>query len=127
MIFDERKLRDEIVKVWGEHGAHCEVYDELLGRPAASEVRGLERAAGIAAGYKIARCESHRVDAVDTTAYAIEEDIRQAITNPDQFATADKLIHKQIACEFFRWWHNQLGSNTEQGFDDWWEKRREGK
>jgi len=45
----------------------------------------------------------------------------------DQLATADKLIHKQIACEFFRWWYNQPGSNTDQGFDEWWEKRREDK
>ena len=34
-------------------------------------------------------------------------------------------LHKQIACEFFRWWHNQPGSNTEQGFGDWWERRED--
>lgn len=27
---------------------------------------------------------------------------------------------KAIATKFFYWWHNQPGSNTEQGFDDWW-------
>lgn len=28
--------------------------------------------------------------------------------------------NKAIAIEFFYWWHNQPGANTEQGFDDWW-------
>jgi len=27
---------------------------------------------------------------------------------------------KQIATEFYYWWHNQPGTNTEQGFDEWW-------
>lgn len=27
---------------------------------------------------------------------------------------------KNIAVEFYYWWHNQPGSNTKQGFDDWW-------
>jgi len=58
----------------------------------------MERAAGIAASYKVSYCQSHYDDACDRTATLIEEDIRQAITNPDQFITADKLIHKQIAC-----------------------------
>jgi len=53
--------------------------------------------------------------------------IRQAAAQPDQFAGSGKLIHKQISVEFFRWWYNQPGNNTEQGFDDWWEKRREDK
>lgn len=30
--FDENKLRSEIVKTWGEHGAHCEVFDMMLGK-----------------------------------------------------------------------------------------------
>lgn len=29
-IFNEESLRKEIIKIWGEHGAHCEVYDMLL-------------------------------------------------------------------------------------------------
>jgi len=29
-------------------------------------------------------------------------------------------IAKPIATRFFYWWHNQPGSNTESGFDDWW-------
>lgn len=29
-IFNEQSLRDEIIKVWGDHGAHLEVYDNLL-------------------------------------------------------------------------------------------------
>ena len=31
-MFDENKLREEIIKVWGEHGAHCEVFDDMLKR-----------------------------------------------------------------------------------------------
>lgn len=30
---------------------------------------------------------------------------------------------KEIATEFFYWWYNQPGSNTKEGFDDWWEKQ----
>jgi hypothetical protein len=30
---------------------------------------------------------------------------------------------KAIATEFFYWWHNQPGNNTEQGFDQWWEEK----
>jgi hypothetical protein len=26
---------------------------------------------------------------------------------------------KKVATEFFYWWYNQKGSNTEQGFDEW--------
>lgn len=29
-IFDENSLREAIVSVWGEYGAHAEVYDMLL-------------------------------------------------------------------------------------------------
>jgi len=85
---------------------------------AIGEARGMERAAEIDDDLFP---EAH----LKIIGKAFAETIRQAITNPDQFVGADKLIHKQIACEFFRWWHNQPGSNTEQGFDDWWEKRRE--
>lgn len=31
-IFNEQKLRAEIAKTWGEHGAHIEVYDMLLNK-----------------------------------------------------------------------------------------------
>lgn len=27
---------------------------------------------------------------------------------------------RKIATEFYYWWHNQPGTNTQQGFDDWW-------
>lgn len=27
---------------------------------------------------------------------------------------------KAIATEFYYWWHNQPGSNTQDGYDDWW-------
>jgi hypothetical protein len=29
-IFDEEALREDIVKVWGEYGAHVEVFDFLV-------------------------------------------------------------------------------------------------
>lgn len=29
-IFNEEKLREEIIKIWGEHGAHCEIFDDML-------------------------------------------------------------------------------------------------
>ena len=29
-VFDENSLRADIVKVWGEHGAHTDVFDHML-------------------------------------------------------------------------------------------------
>lgn len=29
-IFDKQTLLDEIIKTWGEHGAHAEVYKQLI-------------------------------------------------------------------------------------------------
>ncbi len=29
-IFNVKKLRKEIIKIWGEHSAHCEVFDDLV-------------------------------------------------------------------------------------------------
>lgn len=31
---------------------------------------------------------------------------------------------KIIALEFFYWWHNQPGTNTADGFDEWWNKKQ---
>lgn len=31
-VFDEHKLRDEIVKIWGPAGAHVEVFDMMYNR-----------------------------------------------------------------------------------------------
>ncbi len=41
----------------------------------------------------------------------------------DAEAQVDVLLGpiKEIAVKFFRWWYNQPGSNTDQGFDRWWE------
>jgi hypothetical protein len=30
MVFDEEKLRTEIIRIWGEYGVHIEIYDALL-------------------------------------------------------------------------------------------------
>ena len=31
---------------------------------------------------------------------------------------------KQYCVSFFRWWWNKGGTNTEEGFDEWWDKRK---
>jgi len=93
---------------------HPETLKAFNAALAIGEARGLERAAALCADDFEVGCEG--------SAWARLS--RQAITNPDQFVGADKLIHKQIACDFFRWWYNQPGSNTEQGFDDWWENQQ---
>lgn len=31
---------------------------------------------------------------------------------------------KEIAVNFYYDWHNSPGTNTQDGFDDWWEKNR---
>lgn len=28
---------------------------------------------------------------------------------------------KDMAVAFYRWWHNQPGANTDEGFSQWWE------
>ena len=40
-VFNEQSLRAEVVKVWGEHGAHTLVYDALLRRLEALEAFSL--------------------------------------------------------------------------------------
>ena len=35
--------------------------------------------------------------------------------------TLDKEQAKTIATNFYYWWHNQPGTNTLDGFDEWWE------
>lgn len=34
-----------------------------------------------------------------------------------------KLTFKDRCVEFYYWWHNQPGTNTEDGFDDWIEQK----
>lgn len=36
--------------------------------------------------------------------------------------TKDEL--KKVCCEFFRYWWNEPGNNTDEGFDKWWSKRQ---
>jgi len=31
---------------------------------------------------------------------------------------------KQVATDFFRYWWNTSGNNTDQGFDDWWKDNK---
>lgn len=33
-----------------------------------------------------------------------------------------KEIAKKIATDFYYWWHNQPGTNTQDGFDSFWEQ-----
>ena len=36
---------------------------------------------------------------------------------------------KKVATDFFYWWYNKPGTNTQAGFDEWWENvhtKREG-
>lgn len=37
----------------------------------------------------------------------------------------DDAIAKKIATEFYLYWHNAPGTNTYQGFDDWWKSNRQ--
>jgi hypothetical protein len=40
---------------------------------------------------------------------------------PDSKSSKERA--KLQCTEFFYWWHNKPGSNTLQGFDEWWEER----
>ena len=42
-------------------------------------------------------------------------------TKPTEKINSKTATLKDIATEFYYWWHNQPGTNTAEGFDDWWE------
>ena len=46
-MFDKNKLREEIANTWGEHGAHMEVFDDLLKSSATEESLRLAFKAGV--------------------------------------------------------------------------------
>lgn len=35
-------------------------------------------------------------------------------------ADLEKEAARKMATDFYYWWHNQPGTNTQQGFDEWW-------
>lgn len=37
----------------------------------------------------------------------------------------DEILIKDIVTEFYYHWHNSGGTNTADGFDDWWKLNRE--
>ncbi len=39
----------------------------------------------------------------------------------------DKDSAKKMATDFFYWWYNQPGTNTQDGFDTWWKQNMEAK
>lgn len=58
--------------------------------------------------------------------YVANQDLMQAF---DAWADGQsaRLMHdytKKMCTEFFYWWHNQTGSNTEAFFDLWWSQLR---
>ena len=54
---------------------------------------------------------------------ALEELITAAPQPPEAVYHKEEL--KRLCTDFFYWWYNQPGSNTQQGFDEWWEKTQE--
>lgn len=32
---------------------------------------------------------------------------------------------QKMATDFYYWWHNQPGANTQQGFAEWWQQNME--
>ena len=42
-------------------------------------------------------------------------------TETIKYYRADEL--KSLATDFFHWWHNQPGTNTQDGFDEWMKTR----
>jgi len=47
------------------------------------------------------------------------------LEHAEQAAEIERLRSKEHIEEycvaFYRWWHNQPGTNTDEGFNDWWE------
>jgi hypothetical protein len=46
------------------------------------------------------------------------------LEKPEFQLPANKDELKKVCCEFFRYWWNQPGNNTEQGFDEWYQKKK---
>jgi len=42
--------------------------------------------------------------------------------NPKNSLPKDLAGFKYMCCAFFRYWWNEPGNNTEQGFDEWYKK-----
>lgn len=67
---------------------------------------------------------SVKISAYKTTISLIESTITQIKSNPSgNIGIPSKEDYKKVATSFFYWWWNQGGTNTEQGFDKWWELR----
>lgn len=47
-----------------------------------------------------------------------------AEVNKSRNDAGEKAEFKKVATEFFSWWWNVGGTNTQDGFDDWWENHR---
>jgi len=50
-----------------------------------------------------------------------EARIKELETELKDFKAGLPEFSRDVATEFYYWWHNQEGSNTQQGFQDWLE------
>lgn len=39
--------------------------------------------------------------------------------------TMSREAAQKMATDFYYWWHNQPGTNTQQGFEEWWKQNME--
>jgi len=62
------------------------------------------------------RCASKRGHECNCPSAAFQSSASPACSKA---LTLDEDKLKEIATDFFRWWYNQPGANTDQGFDEW--------
>ena len=65
----------------------------------------------------VAEIDGVQIDSVLWTKGVPEDDTLLFASPPDSF-TEEQV--KEISTEFFSWWWNQGGTNTPQGFDEFW-------
>lgn len=50
------------------------------------------------------------------------EQINKLLNDQHEKIKLMESLFKDVATEFYRDWHNSPGTNTDQGFEDWWKR-----
>lgn len=71
--------------------------------------------AGLVRDHDIERVAGAIVDDLRDEGFAISVVASDTAALPSDYEGV-----KELCTKFFYWWHNQPGTNTQAGFDDWW-------
>jgi hypothetical protein len=76
---------------------------------------------------KTIRAQQHRINQLHGRVAQTERENAELRAKLDMLENPDKGDIRKIATDFYYWWHNQPGTNTADGFDDWFECVFQGK